>query len=35
MTARVQFQKQKISGRDPQGAWHQDEMIGGKPAVIK
>jgi hypothetical protein len=21
----------KISGRDPQGAWRQDELIGGKP----
>jgi hypothetical protein len=25
---------EKISGRDPQGAWRQDELIGGKtPAV--
>jgi hypothetical protein len=25
----------KITGRDPQGAWRQDELIGGKPAVVK
>jgi hypothetical protein len=25
----------KISGRDPQGAWGQDELIGGKPPVVK
>jgi hypothetical protein len=25
----------KISGRDPQEAWRQDEQIGGKPPVIK
>jgi hypothetical protein len=25
----------KKSGRDPQGAWCQDEMIGGKPTVVK
>jgi hypothetical protein len=23
------------SGRDPQGAWHQDELIGGKSPVVK
>jgi hypothetical protein len=33
MTARIQLQKKKISGRDPQGAWRQDELIGGKPPV--
>jgi hypothetical protein len=32
MTAEVQLQK-KISGRDPQGAWRQDELIGSKPPV--
>jgi hypothetical protein len=26
--------KQK-SGCDPQGAWRQEELIGGKPPVIK
>jgi hypothetical protein len=29
------LQLKKISGREPQGAWHQDELIGGKPPVIK
>jgi hypothetical protein len=33
MTARVQLKE--ISGRDPQGAWRQDELIGGKPSVVK
>jgi hypothetical protein len=27
--------KKKISGRVPQGAWHPDELIGGKPPVVK
>jgi hypothetical protein len=27
--------KKKISGREPQGAWRQDELIGSKPPVIK
>jgi hypothetical protein len=34
MTARVQLQK-KISGREPEGAWRQDELIGGKAPVVK
>jgi hypothetical protein len=25
----------KISGFESQGAWHQDEIIGGKPPIIK
>jgi hypothetical protein len=25
----------KISGRESQGAWRQDEMIGGKSPVVK
>jgi hypothetical protein len=25
----------KISGRESQGAWRQDELIGGKPPVVK
>jgi hypothetical protein len=33
MTARVHLEK--ISGREPQGAWRQDELIDGKPPVIK
>jgi hypothetical protein len=27
--------KKKISGRGPQGVWLQDQLIGGKPPVIK
>jgi hypothetical protein len=27
--------EKKVSGRDPQGAWHQDEQIGGKFPVVK
>jgi hypothetical protein len=27
--------KKKISGRETQGAWYQDELIGGKPPVMK
>jgi hypothetical protein len=33
MTARVQLQK--ISGREPQDALRQDELIGGKQQVVK
>jgi hypothetical protein len=25
----------KISGRESQGAWRQDELIGGKPPILK
>jgi hypothetical protein len=25
----------KNSGREPQGAWRQDELMGGKPPVVK
>jgi hypothetical protein len=34
MTARVELQK-KISGHDSQGAWHKEELIGGKTPVVK
>jgi hypothetical protein len=27
--------KQNIAGRESQGVWHQDELIGGKPPVVK
>jgi hypothetical protein len=27
--------KNKNTGREYQGAWRQDELIGGKPPVIK
>jgi hypothetical protein len=25
----------KITGRESQGAWYQNELIGGKPPVVK
>jgi hypothetical protein len=25
----------KISGREPQGAWREDELNGGKPPVVR
>jgi hypothetical protein len=28
------FEK-KIAGRESQGAWRQDELIGSKPPVVK
>jgi hypothetical protein len=27
--------EKKNSGREPQRAWRQDELIGGKPPVVK
>jgi hypothetical protein len=27
--------EKKIAGRESQGASHQDELIGGKPPVVK
>jgi hypothetical protein len=33
MPARVQLKKN--DGRESQGAWRQDELIGGKPTVVK
>jgi hypothetical protein len=27
--------EKKISGRDTQGAWRRDELIGGKPPILK
>jgi hypothetical protein len=27
--------KKKKSGREPRGAWRQDELIGGKTPVVK
>jgi hypothetical protein len=32
-TMSVRVQLEKISGRDPQGAWHQGELTGGNPSV--
>jgi hypothetical protein len=34
MNAWIQLQK-KIYGREPQEAWRQDELIGGKLPVVK
>jgi hypothetical protein len=34
MTANVQLQN-KTFGRQPQGAWHQEEIFGGKTATRK
>jgi hypothetical protein len=27
--------KNRISGRESQGAWHHDELNGGKPPAVK
>jgi hypothetical protein len=37
MTAKFQLQKRKKknSGPEPQAVWRQDELIGGKPPVVK
>jgi hypothetical protein len=35
MTAEVQLKERKNDGRESQGAWRQDELIGGKPPVVK
>jgi hypothetical protein len=38
MTARVQLQGKKYSktsGHESEGAWCKDELIGGKPPVVK
>jgi hypothetical protein len=34
ITASVQLEK-NITGCQSQGAYHQDEMIGGKPSVVE
>jgi hypothetical protein len=34
MTASVQLKK-KVGGREFQGACRQDELIGGKPPIVK
>jgi hypothetical protein len=34
MKASIQFEK-KIAGRESQGACRQEEVIGGKPPVVK
>jgi hypothetical protein len=37
MTAKVQLQKKKKkkSGRNPQGAWRKNELIGDIPPVVQ
>jgi hypothetical protein len=35
MTARIQLKKKEISGHEPQGSWRQEELIGGKPPIMK
>jgi hypothetical protein len=35
MIVRVQLQKKKSFGHDPQEAWRQNEMIGGKASVVE
>jgi hypothetical protein len=32
---KASIQLKKIGGRESQGACHQDELIGGKPPVVK
>jgi hypothetical protein len=31
----VQLQKRNKTGHEPQGAWRQDELIGGKPTAVQ
>jgi hypothetical protein len=35
ITARAQLKKKKISGRESQGSSRQDELMGGKPPIVK
>jgi hypothetical protein len=35
MTSRVELQNKEISGHHSQGAWCEDELIGGKPSDVK
>jgi hypothetical protein len=32
---KASIQLKKNAGRDSQGAWHQNQPIGGKPPVVK
>jgi hypothetical protein len=32
---KASIQLKKIAGHESQGAWRQDELIGGKPPVVK
>jgi hypothetical protein len=31
----VSVQLKKIAGRESQGVWRQEELIGGKPPIVK
>jgi hypothetical protein len=35
MIARIQLKKENVDGRESQGAWRQDKLIGGTPPVVK
>jgi hypothetical protein len=32
---KASIQLKKIAGREAQGAWRQDELVGGKSPVVK
>jgi hypothetical protein len=32
---RVVSVEKTISGREPQGSWRQNELIGGKPPIVE
>jgi hypothetical protein len=34
-TMPAKYLVEKNTGRESQGSWHQNEMIGGKPPVVK
>jgi hypothetical protein len=34
MTTMVRLQIKTVSGLDPQGDWHQEELIGGKFPIV-
>jgi hypothetical protein len=34
MTASVHLEKTNV-GRESQGAWSQEELVGGKPPIVK
>jgi hypothetical protein len=35
MTAKGSVAKKEKSGREPQGSWRQDKLIGGKVPAVK
>jgi hypothetical protein len=32
---KVSVEEKNVVGRECQGAWHQNELIGGKPPAVK